>query len=348
VGGLLTVGLVVRVLSPFGGDPSALIKVPKDTPVIREFVESKLGPVVLAPGLGHDGKFFFIQALDPFGIDVDQSVRLIDRPIYRMQRILYPLLAGGGGLFSAHAAMWGLVVVNVLAMMVGTWAAARIAVGLGTSPWLGLAFPLNPGMALEVIIDGAGALAWCLGMIGVMFLMRDRRALAAGALGAAVLTREVMLLTVLGVAVCAWRLNGRFPLRLIAAAATPAIVWGLVLRARYPSDPPTDRSTFARPFEGLVEATRFWLREPDLDLVVGVTILFVGFLVVRRLFLETTYLAWAAVGHLALLPLLSVFIWLKYFDLSRAAAPAITAALILGAPRKPPSDHPSLARTTLP
>jgi hypothetical protein len=286
--------------------------------------------------------------LDPFAIDVDQSVKLIDRPIYRIQRILYPLLAGGGGLLSAHAAMWGLVVVNVLAMTVGTWAAARIAVGLGTSPWLGLAFPLNPGMLFEVIIDGAGALAWCLAMIAIMFLMRDRPALAAGALAGAVLTREVMLLTVLGVAVCAWRLSGRFPLRLVAAAAAPAIVWGLVLRARYPADMPTEEWTFARPLEGLLKAARLWLREPGLDLLIGLAVLIVAVLIVRRLFLETTYLGWASVGHLALLPILSVFIWSRYFDLSRAAAPALTAALILGAPRKLPSDHASFSGSTLP
>jgi len=142
-----------------------------------------------------------------------------------------------------------------------------------------------------------------------------------------------MLLTVLGVAICAWRLNGRLPVRLVIGAALPAVVWGLVLRARYPSDRPTQEWTFARPLEGLIKAARLWLTDPGLDLLVGLAVLIVAVLIVRRLSLENTYLGWASVGHLALLPLLSVFIWLRYFDLSRAAAPALTAALILGAPR---------------
>jgi hypothetical protein len=40
------------------------------------------------------------------------------------------------------------------------------------------------------------------------------------------------------------------------------------------------------------------------------------------------YLTWGAVGFAALAPFLTVFVWQKSFDISRALAPLVTAFLI--------------------
>ena len=84
---------------------------------------------------------------------------VLDRPLYRSQRMFYPLQAGGLGLFSAEGVVWGLLVVNVIAMGLGTWAVAVLAVEMGLSSWWGLAFLLNIGLVSELNIGGAGIVA---------------------------------------------------------------------------------------------------------------------------------------------------------------------------------------------
>lgn len=327
----ITLVAVIRLLAPEGWDPSTLATIGEDSGAVRAYAEETLGRIVLAPSLGHDGKYFFVQAIDPFALDAARSARLVDRPVYRLQRVLYPLLAGGFGLLSPHGILWGLIAVNVAAMALGTWATAQVAVRMGISPWLGLAFPLNPGMLFESFIDGSGVLAWALAILGIMFLI-DRRAVPAGfAWAGASLAREVMLLTTVAALLWLWR-TGRRPWWLVWAVI-PTAVWAAVLRVRFPPDPPTEQVAFDWPFAGLVKAFRLWMADPGVDLLVGCVIVLITLVLLRRVLRDRSLLGWCAMGHVYLLPFLSVFTWYKYFDLARAAAPAITAALLITAPK---------------
>ena len=91
--------------------------------------------------LGHDGRFFFVQGNDPWVLEPEVNAVVLDRPLYRSQRMFYPLLAGGFGLFSPEGVVWGLLVVNVIAMGLGTWAVAVLAVEMGLSSWSGSRLP---------------------------------------------------------------------------------------------------------------------------------------------------------------------------------------------------------------
>ena len=71
--------------------------------------EEILGDVVPSGGFGHDGKYYFMQAMDPFFMSPeDHAAYLLDRPTYRAQRMVYPTLAGGFGLLPAQAISWSL------------------------------------------------------------------------------------------------------------------------------------------------------------------------------------------------------------------------------------------------
>ena len=83
------------------------------------------------PNLGHDGKFFFAQANDPLSLQPERHAAFLDGPLYRAQRMLFPLIAGGFGLFPPGVVVWSMLVTNLLAMGVGALLAARLAIRWG-------------------------------------------------------------------------------------------------------------------------------------------------------------------------------------------------------------------------
>src|SRR5690606_19508433 len=127
----------IRVLAETGWDATVFVAFGEEATPTREYAEERLGEVFLRRAQGHDGKFFFVQSNDPWVIDPEENALVLDRPLYRSQRMLYPALAGGGGLFGPETIVWAMLVVNLLAMGVGTWVTARIAMEMGGSPWWG-------------------------------------------------------------------------------------------------------------------------------------------------------------------------------------------------------------------
>jgi hypothetical protein len=174
--------MAVRVLSEVDWDATIFVAFGEDATPTREYAEQRLGDVSLRAAQGHDGKFFFVQAHDPWVIDPGTNAQVLDRPLYRSQRMLYPVLAGGAGMFGSEAIVWAMLVVNVIAMGVGTWAVALVAREMGGSPWWGLAFALNIGFFSEVNIGGAGVVAAAAAFGAVLMFMRDRVAAGVGLL----------------------------------------------------------------------------------------------------------------------------------------------------------------------
>ena len=173
VGGLLA----VRLLAVSDWDPTAFTAFGDESTAITSYAEDLLGREVLTREFqGHDGKFFFVQSNDPWIIDPDENAQVLDRPLYRSQRMLYPVLAGGGGLFGPEAVVWAMLVVNLIAMGVGTWVTSQIAIEMGGSPWWGLAFALNLGFISEINIGGAGVVAAAAAFGAVLMFMRERAA----------------------------------------------------------------------------------------------------------------------------------------------------------------------------
>ena len=230
---LIGVGLSVRVLAAADFEITTFLAFGEDAVEITQYAEDVLGErVQVRAAQGHDGKFFFLQAMDPLYLEPGEHSVFLDRPVYRAQRMLYPLVAGVGGLLPARAVPWSMVLVNVLAIGWGGLGTARLAARYGASPWWGLAFPLNVGMLAEFVISGAGIVAFAAAVWGVLALEEDRPGLAATWLTASVLAREAMLLFVVGAAFQRWRRTRQIPVGLVSAPVLAVLAWAGYLRLR--------------------------------------------------------------------------------------------------------------------
>jgi hypothetical protein len=319
--------IALRVLIPNGMDPTIFVAFGEDAPIQTAYGHALLGDITVRHGFGHDGKFFFAQANDPWYLEPRENAAILDRPIYRAQRMLFPTIAGGFGFFPPEVVVWAMLITNVLGLAVGAYLAARLAIAWGTSPWLGLWVPLNIGLLFELDIGGSGIVgfACCLGAL--LFLFRDRAWAAAALFAAAALARETMLAFAIGVFVL-WWLERRRPLWSIVIVPIAALgVWYAYLWFRLagiPGSPPDIGNFSAMPFVGLVDSFRFWLKDP-LDLIVslvilGVIVAFVPIAVRSRL-----SIAWGALPFAGLIVMLSAFVLREPFDFARVVMPIFTA-----------------------
>ncbi len=331
VGLVMTCVYVTAQLAGQGWDPTWFTAFGEEDQATRAFAEERLGEVILRPQLGHDGRFFFVQANDPWVVSPDDHASILDRPLYRAQRMLYPLLAGGFGGFAPDTTTWAMIVVNVLALTAGTWAVADIARQLGGSPWWGLAFLLNVGFAAELNIGGAGILAGAQAFGGVAALLRDRMPIAVLLLTLAALSREVMLIAAAGSALWLWTKHRRRAAVLTGLIPLTAVVaWGFYLRSTIDLlPPPTEvQDSLGLPFVGLARAFQAWASSP-LDLAVGVMVILILIVFTRRAMIDRGVVGLAFLGFVPLTFLLSEPVWHSYFDISRAIAPVITAFVLL-------------------
>ncbi len=330
VGLIAAVFLVGRLLAPNDWNPSATIKFGEAFPEQNAYAEELLGEIVLSPQAGHDGKFFFSQAMDPFYMEPDVHAIYLDRPTYRAQRMLYPQLAGVGGLAPASATAWGLIVVNVMALGIGSALTGMVAVEMGLSVWFGLTFVLNPGLFIDLYIDGAGVVAFALLMAAILLVLKGRVGDAAIALTFAALTRETMLIGAIGLALYWYRSERTIPWVLLTPFAAVLAWWGYV-HWRLNEALSQDTQALGLPFQGFLEAFQRWVSEPQRlpDLLMGVLLLAVAVGLVVRAVKHPSALGSAVVGFAVLGLLLSEPVWYRYFDSSRALAPVLTAYLIL-------------------
>lgn len=322
--------VAVRGLSQVGWDVTIFTAFGEEETPTRLYAEERLGDVYLRSGQGHDGKFFFVQANDPWVVDPDENARVLDRPLYRSQRMLYPVLAGGGGLFDPGTIVWAMLIVNLLALGVGTWVTALIAAELDASPWWGLAFALNLGLVSEVIIGGAGLVAAAAAFGAVLMIMKHRVGWGIALLLMAALAREAMLLTVAGVALWLWLRKRRKEAVLAAAIPGFAVVaWAVYVRLRIGAGVVIGQvQEIGWPFVGMVEAVDYWLRSP-MDLAAGLAVFVLFLLFTRRVLTSQHLVGWAFLGFVALGIIFTEQVWRSYFDITRAVAPIITSFVLL-------------------
>jgi hypothetical protein len=335
VGLLIGLGVVLRLLVPNGMDATMFLAFGRDSPALTKYAHELLGQVDSRP-LGHDGKFFFAQANDPWYLEPEQNASLLDRPFYRGQRMLFPMLAGGFGLFPPRVIVWSMLVTNLLALAIGAMLAARIAVHLGRSPWLGLAVPLNLGLLYEIWIGGAGVVAYMFCLGAIYALAFERTWAAAICFAAAALTRESMLAFAAGVFVLLWFDQRRYLWRLVVTPVLAMAIWDVYLRFRLAgvSGLGASWAVFAPPFDGFLRALREWTDNPS-DLLASVAILAVVIAFVPLALRSRLPIAWGALPFVALSVVLSVQVWRVPSDLARALAPVLTAApFLLAVPRR--------------
>jgi hypothetical protein len=324
----LAIGAVImlRVLIPTGMDPTIFIGFGDQAPIQTAYARRLLGDVETRPNLGHDGKYFFAQANDPWYLQPEQHAAVLDRPVYRGQRMLFPMIAGGFGLFPPSVVIWSMLVTNLLALGIGTMLAARLAMLWNAPSWLGLAVPVNIGLLYEIVIDGSGVVAYtcCLGALYA--LATDRSTTASVLFAAAALSREVMLAFAVGVFIL-YLYRQRALWRIVVVPLVAMAIWFLYLRSRLAgvSGVGGGLRAFAPPFVGLWQAMQSWVGKPG-DLAVSIVILVI--VVTFTILASRTRLpiAWGALPFVILATMLSVHIWREPFDLSRALVPVFTAA----------------------
>jgi hypothetical protein len=326
VGSMISVAIVLPALIRVGFDPSVFLALGDEKPIQTEYARRLLGDVVTRPNFGHDGKFFFAQANDPWYLEPERHASVIDRPIYRGQRMLYPMIAGGFGFLPPGAVVWSMLVTNLMAMAVGALLGASLAERMGVSTWLGLAVPLNIGLIFEVGIGGAGVLAYvfCLGAVYALAIERDW--VAAFLLGAGALTREVMVAFAVGSVVLFWLHERRLRWRLVITPLVAMAIWQVYLQLRLAGVSGLGGAPriFSVPFLGMLEAIESWTGDP-IRLILVVAILAAIARFVPLALRSRSPLAWGALPFVALTVVLSVEVWREPFDLSRAFAPVLTA-----------------------
>jgi len=314
-------------------DASLYLSFGEESEETLEYGEDRLGEVYVKPNLGHDGRLFFIAAHDPFLLEPDTYRELFERPVYRAQRGLFPVMAAPALAAGEWSLVWWMLVINLVAIGAGTWATARIAEHMGLTPWLGLAFAANPGVWAELNAGGSGAVAWALATGGILAFLESRLAWSAALLTLAALSREAMLLVAIGLTGHLWRQDRPAALRLMAAPALAVLAWGLYVRLRLGQDVWTTQSReLAAPFYGLVEAAGEWIDRSDpvralvalLYLVLAVRVLVLA----RR---TGNVIGWATAGFALLVPFLSAVVWFDIWDISRALLPLVTALVLLAA-----------------
>jgi hypothetical protein len=311
-------------------DPTIFLAFGEDAVPQTAYAQRLLGSVETRPAAGHDGKFFFIQANDPLYLHPEQNAAYLDRPAYRSQRMLFPLVAGGFGLFPPAVIVWAMLAINVLCLGIGAFIAARIATIWGASPWIGLSVPLNVGLIFEVFIGGSGVLAYlcCLGAVYALVVGREWA--AAALLAAAALSREAMVAFPIGIFVLVWIRTRKFAWSLVVVPLLAVATWQVYLRFRLARIPGSGGAwpIFAPPFVGMYRAFRYWITDPsDLLLNLAMVIIVAAFLL--RSVESRLSIVWGALPFIALSTVLSEYVWREPFDISRALAPVFTAAVFL-------------------
>jgi hypothetical protein len=322
----------VTELSSVDWDATHFVAFGEDAIEIREYAEARLGEVKLRGDLGHDGRFFFVQANDPWVLEPEANALVLDRPLYRTQRMFYPLVAGGFGILDPQGVVWGLLAVNLVAMGLGSWAVAVVASEMGVSPWWGLAFLLNIGLVSELNIDGAGIVAAAAGFGAVALFLKGRFWWGVGMLVVAALSREVMLVVAAGSAWWWWHHRGnrrRAVLSLMIPAAAVG-VWATYLRMQIGWDGGVSEvEEIGLPFVGFLRALRnYWLDDPT-DLIVGLAMLLILVLFAFRALTRRDLVSLAFVGFALVGILLTEQVWRSYFDITRGIAPVITVFVLM-------------------
>jgi len=328
----LAVGLLMAgwMLGTVAWDPTGLARF---SAAAEPYAEEMLGiEVIVAPAAGHDGKFFFALANDPWLVEPEVHGVRLDDPPYRARRILYPMLAGGFGLFAPSTVIWALIAVNVAAIGLGVLSTGGLARAMGLSPWFGLAFAANPGVFYELAIDGSSILGWSLAAGGLWAAERRRPLLAGLAFAGAALARETMILVALGTAL--WLLykgrSGGF--RVVAVPLTALLSWSAYSSWRLQEIDPAFSAAernLGLPLTGLIDVVGSWLYGSATTLALAVLMMGSCAVVFISALWRRSLLSWGVAGF-ALLPVFATpAVLSEMFDATRVVMPVFTAALLL-------------------
>jgi hypothetical protein len=185
---------------------------------------------------GYDGQFYFFIAADPAHASDYMRFGAENQAGIRYARIVYPAAARAVSAGSVAALPVAMLVLNLLAVGVGTAAVAAWLVRRGRSAWPAALYGLWPGLVYAVVRDLSEPLAYCFAALALLvYDTRSNRRLGAtaGLLALSLLTRETTIAFVLGltVAVAASDRTWRRPLAFFAACVAPMVLWRIAVTA---------------------------------------------------------------------------------------------------------------------
>jgi hypothetical protein len=330
--------LVVIFVIPRGGSADWFVKFGENEPSTT-YAKQVVGPELSTPyDEGQDGVRFWFAARDPTLSDPTTFNTYIDWPTYRAQRVLYPALAAPFRLAGEQGLLWGLVLVNLAVVFVGTFFTSLLATELKAPRRAAYAFALNPVVIVSLVQDLADGLTLA-GLIAMLyFVRRGRWGWAIVAATAAVLAKETSLLPILAVAVVA-----RGPLvrrgALVVIPGAIAGAWALALRIRLGWPPGTADAFTPAPFSAFVDSYRYgWSVTGRYDeMLVALAIVALGVWVIVRFWHRRDSLELAAcLPIVALIPFYSSTVIYRDINSIRAVGPVLTLlALDLYAGRAP-------------
>lgn len=291
--------IVVRVMAALSStDPSALIA-------------------------DHDGGFFALQSEDPFAMSLSSGI--FDRPAMRIGRVAYPLLVW----LLPFGTFWGMLVVNLCAVVVGVVGTSRLSRWYGRSAWLGLAFGLNPAALASTRLLLADTVMMAALVWTVVFVL-ERRHLRVAVVGSiAILTKETAIFALAAVGLYRLVVEREWEWGLLAALPVP-VAWMISVGLRFGWNEGTFNLTgFGR---GFVNA---WILRDRAGPGEIPLMLLVATLVPVMLWMAWRYpspATWVAAVTFGMLPWFIQPVWVPMWNLVRAVGPSFPLIAATGLP----------------
>jgi hypothetical protein len=250
--------IAVLLVRRGGGDVSRLVLAGD------EFTDPAAAPPGLAVGThapGYDGQFYYRLAAATWSVSDRAAGIRFDYPVYRVQRIGYPLLVRivSGG--NVRAIPWAMLLLNIVAAGVIAGTAATMV----PRWWAAVAVALFPGFLLTMSRDLVELVEIALLLLALRSLGKRSLWPAVAFMTCAALTKETAILFAMAAGVVTLVRAGAFAIPVAAYAG-----WKLWLFHRWHLPPNLGASDhFTLPFTGMASA----LRNPDRVFVLEVALL---------------------------------------------------------------------------
>ena len=185
---LIIVGIIA---SRYDFNLSCFINFGEESP----FVIKKLVPpnfIIMKDSSGYDGQAYYYAASDPF---IKTNSHRIDFKKY--QRFLYPFLAHILAFGRKNLLPYSLLIINILAILIGTLFLSFMLKKRGISVWYSLIYSLGMGNIVAFQYNLTTPLFLCLILIGIYFYEEKKITLTALSFSLSLLTREIAGLIIL-------------------------------------------------------------------------------------------------------------------------------------------------------
>ncbi len=233
---------------------------------MADWIEQDLGQTPY-PTNPHDGQFSYIIARN--GLNCGIICQYFDDPAYRIKRILYPLISGGGGYFSSKITFLLLISYQLIFFALAATYFNRILKLKQYSKYLLIFWFLSPGLLLSMRILNCEILAVALSFMAIYYFLVGDYKVTLLLLTLTILSKEVYFSTACSLACYELFVNRSWKksLSFLFIPLVLPMIWYSYLSFIYGMSNPL-RSNFTWPFVGIFESSKIWsLGIEELELV---------------------------------------------------------------------------------